>query len=72
MHEVMEEKPKQTSLSYNVQADKPQRFLFNVMMLKVISACKDKKKAKEMQRDMCLSLALLDVPPAQKKRTGHG
>ncbi|PRS01112.1 cell division protein FtsK [Bacillus sp. NMCN6] len=70
VHEVMEEKPKQASPQPQGASAQTSTVPFNVMMLKSDQRVQGQKKAADAQGYVFPSLALLDVPPAQKEEDG--
>ncbi|EDW20058.1 DNA translocase FtsK [Bacillus pumilus] len=70
VHEVMEEKPKQASPQPQRASGQTSTVPFNVMMLKSDQRVQGQKKAADAQGYVFPSLALLDVPPAQKEEDG--
>ncbi|TYS36413.1 DNA translocase FtsK [Bacillus pumilus] len=68
--EVKEEKPKQTAPQPQRASGQTSTVPFNVMMLKSDQRVQGQKKAADAQGYVFPSLALLDVPPAQKEEDG--
>ncbi|AIZ62289.1 cell division protein FtsK [Bacillus sp. WP8] len=69
-HEVKKEEPKQTSPQPPRASGQTSTVPFNVMMLKSDQRVQGQKKAADTQGYVFPSLALLDVPPAQKEEDG--
>ncbi|GLF90172.1 DNA translocase SftA [Bacillus safensis] len=69
-HEVKKEEPKQTSQQPQRANGQTSTVPFNVMMLKSDQRVQGQKKADDTQGYVFPSLALLDVPPAQKEEDG--
>ncbi|WP_423059941.1 DNA translocase FtsK [Bacillus safensis] len=69
-HEVKKEEPKQTSPQPQRTSGQTSTVPFNVMMLKSDQRVQGQKKAADTQGYVFPSLALLDVPPAQKEEDG--
>ncbi|MEK5334528.1 DNA translocase FtsK [Bacillus sp. FSL M8-0166] len=69
-HEVKKEEPKQTSPQPQRASGQTSTVPFNVMMLKSDQRVQGQKKAADTQGYVFPSLALLDVPPAQKEEDG--
>lgn len=70
VHEVKEEKPKQAAPQTQRTSGQTSTVPFNVMMLKSDQRVQGQKKAAGAQGYVFPSLALLDVPPAQKEEDG--
>ncbi|MDF2003195.1 DNA translocase FtsK [Bacillus pumilus] len=70
VHEVKEEKPKQAAPQTQRTSGQTSTVPFNVMMLKSDQRVQGQKKAADAQGYVFPSLALLDVPPAQKEEDG--
>ncbi|MFS3914500.1 DNA translocase FtsK [Bacillus australimaris] len=70
-HEVKEEEPKQTSPQPHCTSGQTSTVPFNVMMLKSDQRVQGQKKAADTPGYVFPSLALLDVPPAQKEEDGE-
>lgn len=68
--EVKKEEPKQTSPQPQRTSGQTSTVPFNVMMLKSDQRVQGQKKAADTQGYVFPSLALLDVPPAQKEEDG--
>ncbi|MEH7228531.1 DNA translocase FtsK [Bacillus safensis] len=69
-HEAKKEEPKQTSSQPQRASGQTSTVPFNVMMLKSDQRVQGQKKAADTQGYVFPSLALLDVPPAQKEEDG--
>ncbi|PCK20487.1 cell division protein FtsK [Bacillus pumilus] len=69
-HEVKREEPKETSPQPKRSSGQTSTVPFNVMMLKSDQRVQGQKKTSGAQGYVFPSLALLDVPPAQKEEDG--